>query len=714
MAEASAENSEEGKKSHDWPGAIKEWSEAATMLLKAILYGIGIVVVVTVISTVIWRHVNSHVLVLESTPLADKTLRALGADVNLRLAVGDAINERINSISQIVLPRGLNLAEEGSNEDFSLRPIHLEGSTGDITRLFDFVFGRPSRPTIGLDIYCGSTDCLKQSGTGMRLVVSLPGSDGFRLASFPLEGSESTLNRSLHKAIGDAADTVLERYEPLPASVWFLDRPGAFAGFVDQFNPDLIRAVGAAAASRQSKNAGCLPDLVVGWSLMVRGEFEAGRKVEMRAANSSDLRCPVQAYTNIVFALIPYALNSNDKRLRQYATDHLEEANTRLTELHLKPGKIDDLNYYRVPAAALDVKVAEILQRTGRLYFIVRPPRGPRENDTANELESILNAGLIAPPGKQPQLRHGTIGILVDALRTGVQRENIKDRLHLAKALMDVIQSDESLETKPRALFMLEGKLATEMGVAANDALIDETKDQAELIKLAQAIDPDDSFKTLEPNERINFLYARSMMNAAVAFENALATEGLPTLVEQFSSVDAVTKLGDAHYAADLPTAAGSDYAKAASMFVQMDEPVGEAGRLVVAMAHWAAMQEDMGACSGPVRVPDELWRTAWTTLGWEPPDVCEFYKSGQAVAAEAGRPLITRMVQDALVSCHRPVAPGEPRKQKSLRRVLDLQDCLSNWAPLILAQKYSSVDVDQEIMTAMNARDAKVKARAN
>src|SRR5277367_5611511 len=255
---------------------IKARSDAATALFKAVMLAMAIVLVAAVSGVAIWRDFHSRVLVVDVSPDAEKTLRILGADIDLRFALRDAINERVAGVQQIIAVQGLSIA--GSEADaISFKPFGLELSTDDVTRVIDLVFGRPARPTVRLELLCAPRPCTDPSAHQATLVMNLSGPSGSRTASYQVTLGNRALARSLHQSVQRIADLVLEQSEPLVASVWFLNRQ---AGSPVQSRADQIRAEGAAVAGRTPDAGDCLADLVIGGTLVKRGELAAGVTAE--------------------------------------------------------------------------------------------------------------------------------------------------------------------------------------------------------------------------------------------------------------------------------------------------------------------------------------------------------------------------------------------------------------------------------------------------
>jgi hypothetical protein len=80
---------------------IKAWGDAATAVLKALILMLAILAVGLVAGTAVWHDHRSHVVTVVVDPEAEKTLRALGSDLDLKKTLGDAFNERVTGMKQI-------------------------------------------------------------------------------------------------------------------------------------------------------------------------------------------------------------------------------------------------------------------------------------------------------------------------------------------------------------------------------------------------------------------------------------------------------------------------------------------------------------------------------------------------------------------------------------------------------------------------------------
>jgi hypothetical protein len=333
---------------------ITAWGNAVTALFKALALALVILLVSGATVLLVWRDQHSRVVMVDVSAEAEKTLKALGADIDLRMALVDALNERLHGVQRIVAFEGLSFATDKNQSDaISFKPFGLELSTYDISRMVGVVLDSPARPAARLEMFCVPLACADPAARRGTLIVNLSGPNGHRNASYSLALRGPGLRRSLLQSVQRTADLVLEQNYPLIAGVWFLNRAIATDVFPDLARRDYIRADGAAvAAGHKTDASGCLADLVIGASLIYRGQLADGVAAERRASASPNLTCKVNGETNIIFALFSKALFDRS------AYDNIVQAHQRLPKL--RRGDVDDLVYFRIPHAQL---LLEILQK---------------------------------------------------------------------------------------------------------------------------------------------------------------------------------------------------------------------------------------------------------------------------------------------------------------------------------------------------------------
>src|ERR1700691_713461 len=198
-AAASAASDEKSKRDH--AERIKTGSEAATALFKATLFAMAIIFVSVVSCVVIWRHWHSRVLVVEVSAEVQKTLTALGADIDLRAALLDGLNERLAGVKQIIAVQGLPYSGDSDSVNaVSLAPFGLPLSTDTITQIVDHIFGTPPRPTVRLELRCTPRACDDLNVRNATLVMNFSAPSGSRTAFYPVALGNRGLTRSVHQS----------------------------------------------------------------------------------------------------------------------------------------------------------------------------------------------------------------------------------------------------------------------------------------------------------------------------------------------------------------------------------------------------------------------------------------------------------------------------------------------------------------------------------
>jgi hypothetical protein len=650
------------------------------------------------------------VLVVEVSAEVQKTLAALGADIDLRAALLDALNERIAGVQQVIAVQGLPYAgDTDSANAVSFAPFGLELSTDTITQIVDHIFGRPPRPTVRLELRCAPRACDNLEVRNATLVMNFSAPSGSRNASYPVMLGNRGLTRSLHQSVERIADLVLEQTDPLTASVLFLNR-AATTVYLDRYIPDLIRAEGAAVAGSKPDNAGCIADLVIGLSLAGRGELAAGVAAEQRAAKTSDIVCKIQAESNIIFRLAGFALCDDDELESRYADLQVTQARQRLEILGKRRDSIDDLTYYRIPAAALVTDVMQILEKAGPLQrpacFFTLAPESLPGSTAVTQLQQLVAAphSRLLPPKKHTLMQHQALSNFWYAVKAGVPRDDLAGRLSLDRALMDAIRLTELNDPHPRALFILEGDVAMEMS-RAELVSSDVTNDSAQSL-LANKLESDEVYTQSEPGTKLRLASYHNLHAAIVAFENASGTTGSASLVEPFSDVEVLRKLGDAWYASGYPESALTTYAQAVDKFIEANEPVEQVAPLTDALIRWASLLVEQRCSKDPH--PDPLWVEKWNRLGDSPPDVCRLSKPDDATEKPPLLATIQRTIRRSLSACRPPailpaVLPDADKERVAeSRRRLDLLECEDREAAINLRQWPPAETVDAEIRQAL------------
>jgi len=643
----------------------------------------AILFVTTVSSIAIWRHWHNRVLIVDVSAEVQKTLMTLGADIDLRLALRDALNERLAGVQQIIAVQGLPYAGDSDNANaVSFAPFGVNLSTDTITQIVDNIFGRPPRPTVRLELHCAPRACDGPEVHSATLVMNFSAPSGSRNASYPVVLGNRGLTRSVHQSIEQIADLVLEQSDPLSASVLFLNRP-AWAVFFDQYRPDLIRAEGAAVAGRGPGNAGCIADLVIGGSLASRGELAEGVAAEERAAKASDMVCQIQAESNIVFLLTKYALCDLFGPERQYADLQLTQARQRLEILGKRRDAISDLTYYRIPAAGLVADIVHVLETAGPsqqpiICIYTFAPESIPGNTAAKQLKDLLTGAqpLWLPPKKHTLMQHQALSNLWYAMRAGVPRGDLAGRLSLSGALMSAIRSAEVNDPHPRALFVLEGKLAMEIALASFQAMDRKPIDPAQQAQWARELESDEVYAQSKPSMILAAAIDRNLITSTVAFENASRTTAIAPLVELISDVEVFRRLGDTLYAGGQAGAARTAYSQSVEKYIEDHEPIEGVMEVTETLSRWAAVLIETDGC-GKDASPDPTWVEKWKRFGGAAPDVCGLIKPDDGTQKPL-LPTIQKLIRHRLTDCN--VAPALPVMEKDpfgpIRHRWELLEC--------------------------------------
>jgi hypothetical protein len=647
------------------------------VVLKGAVAALSIVVVIGA-CVMVWRDVTSRTVVVEVGPETEKTIQAIGSDIDLSQALIDAMNERISGVRQIVRAQGVSdAAAQAPLEPVSLKAAGLDLSTLDLTRLIDRALNLPPRPRVRLALQCAPTPCTGHA----TLVAYMVGPNGPRTASFPVTLGTTGLRHSLLQPVQQIADLMLEQTDPLAASVLFLNRALSLDVFADQWRVDLVRTEGAAiAAGQQAGDLDCTAELAIGSSLALRGASAAGQEALDRASRRN-VACAVRAVTTEVFGLSIYEVCASS------ATDRaaLHASSVRALSNSPRPGRheggIDDRIYFRIPMAELVIDITQAIDAAGdgvaRAYCANTwgPAAGPA-GETVRRLSQILTDAQTKLPADAPPIwRHQALQLLWRAMRAGVPRDALADRLALAGDMLRVVRAEEVDDPEPRALFVLDGALSLEFGRAAFEAI---DRPTAEKIALARSLAPAGAQASSSPDSVLTLAAAKAENEMIVAFENATTTKALAPLIEPVPDVFVFRLLGEAWYIAGQEEAARDAYRRAVDGFLEAGEPVEQFLPAAVVLGLWANLRINAGVCR-PGAPADRAWDDRWTQLSDPLVNVCTL-----AVATEAGAPPtlspgINDLVRKALTDCATlaPVAPpGLGDDRSAIKSRLALRDC--------------------------------------
>jgi hypothetical protein len=652
---------------------VKAWAEAATALLKALLLMAAIVVVAVVAGSAILRDDPNRRIVVQIDPEADKALRALGSDLDLRQALADALNERIHGVEKIVQVQGLDkVVDLGQADAVSFKPFGLDVSTNDMTRMLREIKGSPAPMAVRIDLMCAPRPCTEAGVREGLLVVNFSGPHGGSRVSYPVPLVNPALRRSLHQAMEHAADRLLDVNEPLVASIFFLNRQDVLP---DERPDSLGHAEGSALRSRGAGSETCLTDLVIGFSLIGRGRWSEGIAAEKRAAQASDLTCQIGAWTNIVFGLGWNQLCDPREIARDFAYDEMRQAVDAIPKVD--PGMVGDLVYNRIPTARLILEIVDGFRQTGndqtREAFCNDGATAPEDVriSFAERLPAILKhiQELLPANGQLQDGAHVLLEWSRKMLAVGTPREDAAGRLVVGLEMARTIESYLLTDRYPRLLFSTQGKLAMDMAWAAHDALAIKSPERRAALKAAlRAEGPSDDLDAM-----LGWKIADNLDAARVAFENALATESEGKLLEPSPNLQPLILLGDALLATgDIPGAERA-YRRAVGAFIEDGVEATQVLAFAEAVARWAVLRV-AGIAGGTAAAADSSWEQAWARLGSGALDVFSFTRP------EMDRPalpaLIRPIVADALERCA-PKASAPAHWQSDQDRLFALVDCL-------------------------------------
>jgi hypothetical protein len=638
-----------------WPPPaerIKAWGDAVTAVLKALILTLAILAVGVVAVTVVWHDQHRRAITIVVDPEAEKTLRALGADLDLRTSLVDALNERVRGVQQIITDQGsAGLLGAAHSDSLSLKPFAVDPPGGDIAQLIREVLGAPPPDVVEVELMCEPLSCTASGATQGALLVTLSGASGSREDSYPIPLVNPGLRRALHQAMQQSANLLLERAAPVIASIYDVNAQ-AQAVFPDEKRQDLERVEGDALAARGTGKDNCAADVMIGLSLVWRGLLQDGIAAEMRAADSSDLTCQVHAKTNIVFMLSSFALCDPSPKTRKETYDLARQVQDGLSKL--ERSKIDNLAYYRIPTGGLDLDIVQAITELGdekvRTAFCngarsASPGAGADMND---RIRLILDQMLkLLPPSQSPYFVLGVLVPLRQALEVGVPREDVIGRLVTAHQMINAIDIYTQTGKHPRRLFLEQGELAIDAALAAHTALAQPSTEKQTTLK---AVGIDLASTGAAPDALLQTEISQDLSTARVAFENAIVTDSTVPF-EQPSDIETLTLLGDALFViGDLP-AAQDQYARAVDAFIKYDEPLNQIVLLARAAAHWASLRVASGGCRANA-APDGAWEKRWGQLGAGAHDICAIDQP----KGEAGHPalfgIIRPLVTDAIKRC--------------------------------------------------------------
>ena len=694
---------------------IKAWADAATAVLKALILLLAILAVGLVAGAAVWRGQHSRAVTIMVDPESEKTLQALGSDLDLRESLIDALNERLRGVQQIIAFQGAaGLLDATQRDAVSFKPFGLDLPTGDIAHWIRDMLGTTPPEAVRVELMCAPLPCTASGATQGTLLVTLSGPGGSHRVSYPIPLANPGLRRALHQAMQQSATLLLEKAEPIIASIYDVNAQTQ-AVFPDEKRQDLERAEGEALTARSTGKDICATDVMIGLSLVWRGLLQEGIAAEMRAADSADFTCQVHAKTNIVFMLSSFALCDPSPKTRKETYALARQVQDRLSKLDRS--QVDDLVYYRIPTGGLDLdivqSITELSDEKVRTAFCngarIAPPGA--HGDLDEHIRVILDKMLkLLPPSQSPYFVLGVLVPLRQALEVGVPREDVIGRWITAHKMINAIDTYTLADKHPRRLFLEQGELAMDAALAAHAAL---ALPSAEKLSTLKATGVDLATTDATPDALLQTEISQDLSTGRVAFENAIVTD-TTTPFEQSSDIETLTLLGDALFViGDIPGAQDA-YARAVDAFIKDDEPLDQIILLARAAAHWASLRVASGSCR-PNTAPDATWETRWEQLGAGTHDVCALDQP----KGEAERPalfgIIRPLVADAIKRCAQSALAPAARSPKDWSLDQDerfaMLECLRSSGPDDLSLRSHFINdqtgatVEAKIENALGAR---------
>jgi len=241
---------------------------------------------------------------------------------------------------------------------------------------------------------------------------------------------------------------------------------------------------------------------------------------------------------------------------------------------------------------------------------------------------------------------------------------------------MSAIRSAEVNDPHPRALFVLEGKLAMEIALASFQAMDRKPIDPAQQAQWARELESDEVYAQSKPSMILAAAIDRNLITSTVAFENASRTTAIAPLVELISDVEVFRRLGDTLYAGGQAGAARTAYSQSVEKYIEDHEPIEGVMEVTETLSRWAAVLIETDGC-GKDASPDPTWVEKWKRFGGAAPDVCGLIKPDDGTQKPL-LPTIQKLIRHRLTDCN--VAPALPVMEKDpfgpIRHRWELLEC--------------------------------------
>jgi hypothetical protein len=575
---------------------IGEAAEAATAVAKAVLFFGAVAIVGTIVTTTLWRDRHARHVEVSIDPEADRTLRAMGSQIDLRQTFVDVLNARIRGVEEIFALNFGKLIDTRDAPDVSFKPFGLDASTGQIAKIAHELTGAEPPTAVRIELLCPKAKCDDAGAPGASLLVTVVDRNGSERVAIPIGGVPDGLPRRLREAMRRAAALLLERAEPLIAAVYYFN-VGQQRPFIDDMSRDMQRAMASALKLRGSQGqADCIANLVIGGTLFKRGTWEDGIAVEQHAARPGDVACEIHAETNIVLFLFPLVCH-DDPAIRDLAARTAQEALAKIGDRDTSG--LGDLVADRIPTVALRFETMKFLNGSdaarhawcrGERIASGDPSAAERHVTTAlDRLSKTL------PPRASQRDAQALLDDTAMFERLVVPGNALQARYRASLALMRSIEAYLPTDATPRHLLALRGDVATEIAATAVEALALDDSGRRALLHDA-GIDMSDP--RFDSTRLFRSILLNRLLEARVDFQNALAAAPSPGIGEAALDVELGTHLGDASLLLGDLQGAREGYTRAIDAFLSVESPVDQLMPLADAVARLATLDRRTGVCA--------------------------------------------------------------------------------------------------------------------
>jgi hypothetical protein len=635
---------------------IKEAAEAATAVAKAVLFFGAVAIVGTIVATTLWRDRHARHVEVSIDPEADRTLRAMGSQIDLRQTFVDVLNARIRGVEEIFALNFGKLIDTRDAPDVSFKPFGLDASTGQIAKIAHELTGAEPPTAVRIELLCPKTKCDDAGAPGASLLVTVVDRTGSERLAIPIGGVPDGLPRRLREAMRRSADLLLERAEPLISAVYYFN-VGQQRPFMDDMSRDMQRAMASALKARGGDGqADCIANLVIGGTLFRRENLEDGIVVEQRAARPGDTGCAIHAQTNIVLFVFPFVCR-DDPALRALAAKTAREAVARTDQLD-RAG-LPDVVADRVPSVALLFATMTFLNDSeGARHAWCRGERIAAGDPSAAEKHvttALDRLSQVLPPRASQRDAQAILEYIAAFERLVIPGDALAARYRASLALMRSIESYLPTDATPRHLFTLRGQVATEIAADAIDALALPDPARRALLRDAGVDVSDPRF---DSTLLFKAILQNRLLEARVDFQNALAASASAVIGEGALDVELGTRLGDASLSLGDLQGAREGYIRAIDAFLAAESPVDQLMPLADAAARLATLDRRTGVCARNA-APTDIAVSSIGRLGITLADWCSL-----GDAATGARPglvgILAALVKPSMKACDELLVPSD------------------------------------------------------